>query len=146
MTPTEALQQTLAAEHAAVHVLAALAGASRSLPEPPDATSGISAATRHRVHRGRREHLVVLLRSAGAAPVAALPAYALPAHDTLDDLRRGVLEVEDGCLTTYAALVAASTEQTRTWAIEALQETALATLAQGAEPSPFPGADDLLPR
>lgn len=144
MTPAEALQTALAAEHAAVHVLAALAGASRGTRGT--GTDGLAEeiAERHDRHRGRREHLVVLLRTADLEPSPALPAYALPAHATTQDLRRGVLRVEETILATYAALVAASTEETRRWAVDALVESAAAALTWGGSPSPFPGATDLL--
>lgn len=150
MTPISALQSTLAAEHAAVHVLAALAGTSRGVPESPqpgngDDPVGTRIGTRHRLHRGRREHLLVLLRTAGEEPVAAEPAYTLPSRGTEDELRRGVLEVERGCLETYTALVAASTDAVRGWAVEALQESAVAALDWGGTPEPFPGAEDLRP-
>ena len=139
MTPLDALQTTLAAEHAAIHVLSALAGTARGL----DTAAGDIAA-RHDVHRARREHLRVLLRNADADPVAGLPAYTLPARETTDDLRRGVLEVEEACLNTYTALVASSTDEARTWGIDALLESAQAVLTWGAAPTPFPGAEDLL--
>ena len=144
MTPLDALQTTLAAEHAAIHVLSALAGTARGLTTPPGDDTPAAIAARHDVHRGRREHLRVLLRNAGADPVAGLPAYTLPARDTLADLRRGVLEVEEACLTTYTALVASSTDDARAWGIDALLESAQDVLDWGTTPTPFPGAEDLL--
>lgn len=150
MTPISALQSTLAAEHAAIHVLAALAGASRGVPEGPETENGddpvgTRIGMRHRMHRGRREHLLVMLRAAGEEPVPAAPAYSLPARGTADELHRGVLEVERRCFETYAALVAASTDTVRGWAVEALQESAVASLDWSGTPEHFPGAEDLRP-
>lgn len=144
MMPAEALQTTLAAEHAATHVLAALAGTARGVPEATTDDLPAQIAARHQVHRGRREQLIVLLRTADADPVPALPAYTLPDRDTVPDLRRGVLDVEQACLDTYTALVAASTDDARAWALTALLESAPAVLDWGAAPTPFPGAEDLL--
>jgi len=68
---TARLQQALAAEHVAVYgygvVGAWLAGAPRR-----DALAALDA------HRVRRDQLIALLRSRGAAPTPAAPAYRLP--------------------------------------------------------------------
>ena len=54
MTPLEALQQTLAGEHAAVYVYRALAGRVSASAQPTLAT-GLSSA--YTTHRGRRDQL-----------------------------------------------------------------------------------------
>ena len=144
MTADDALQRTLEAEHAAVHVLSTLAGISRALDtDPTDTGLDVRIGVLHQVHRARREHLLVLLRSAGATPPAALPAYELPAHETRAEVERSVLDVEEGCLAHYSALVAESSAEVRAWAVTALQESAIATVGWGAEPSSFPGAPEL---
>ena len=75
MTPLEALQQTLAGEHAAVYVYRALAGRVSSSADP-DLASGLAAA--YALHRGRRDQLVTMVRAASGDPVAADVSYQLP--------------------------------------------------------------------
>ena len=68
MTPLEALQQTLAGEHAAVYVYRALAGRVSGSAQPTLAARLGSAYT---THRGRRDQLTAMVRLAGGDPVAA---------------------------------------------------------------------------
>lgn len=154
MSATTALQAALAAEHAAIHLLGFLGGV---VPASSQADLHALVRERHRRHRGGREFLTTTLRAAGERPVAAAPAYDLP-ELTVDALRgddqdpaEGVREVrrqgdlaEESCARAYATLVASSTDDLRTWAVEALTDAARAQVAWGAQPSPFPGAPELL--
>lgn len=140
MTPLDALQKTLAAEHATIHVLAALGGVS-SASASPKLHATIRA--RHELHRGRREQLMVMVRTAGGDPVAAEPAYALPGTTTPRLIRASGATVERTCAETYAALVAASSGATRDWSVLALTESATALLAWGEDAEAFPGAPEL---
>lgn len=141
MTRTQALQDTLAAEHAAVFLLAAFGGALSAASSP---VAHALVTTRHRVHRGRREFLVTTLRGLGETPVAAAPAYALP-----DDLESETAattaagRAETLCTQEYATLVASTTGDLRDWAVTALADSALSTVAWGLAPDPFPGAPEL---
>ncbi|MFC6153392.1 DUF4439 domain-containing protein [Nocardioides yefusunii] len=140
-TALDALQQTLAAEHAVVHLFTALGGMTSASREPE-----LAALLReqYQVHRGRREQLMVMVRTQGAQPVAAEPAYALPEASTADLVRAAGLEAEERCAQTYAAQVAATTAEARDWAVMTLAETASTLLRWGADATPFPGAPDLL--
>lgn len=140
MSDVEALQTTLAAEHAAVYVLGALGGrASRSAT--PALYAAVSAA--YAAHRARRDQLTGRLVEAGVEPVAAEPAYVVPAGlERAERIARVALEVERACATTYAWLVAHVVDETRRWAIRALNETAVRELAFRGTPEMFPGAGE----
>ena len=133
----DALQRTLAAEHAALFVFGALGGRASELPDTP-LRSALSAA--YDVHLERRNELRTMVTTAGGDPVAAEPAYRLP-HPltTADQIRAEALRIERGCVTTYAALVAASAGPDRLWAVEALAATAVGEAAFGGRPEPLPG-------
>lgn len=135
----DALQRTLAAEHAAIFVFGALGGRASELPDAP-LRSALSAA--YDVHLERRDQLRTMVTTAGGDPVAAEPAYRLPQPlTTADQIRAEALRVERGCVTTYAALVAASAGPDRLWAVEALAATAVGEVAFGGRPEPLPGLD-----
>ncbi|WP_162599829.1 DUF4439 domain-containing protein [Nocardioides solisilvae] len=144
MSTLERLQAALAAEHAAVHVLAVVAAqAASAAPAAGQGGAFTLAAARHAVHLGRRDLLVDQLRAREAEPVAAAAAYELPELGTTTlALAAGAL-VEERCLAVYADLVAASSGRLRAWSVEQLQESAVAVLAWDGLPRPFPGADEL---
>ncbi|HEY3479883.1 MAG TPA: DUF4439 domain-containing protein [Nocardioides sp.] len=138
-SPLEALQRTLAAEHASIFVLGALGGRASTLSSEPLRSS---LTTAYDVHLQRRDRLRVLVRSAGAVPVAAEPAYRLPSRlTTAAQIKAEALRVERGCATTYAALVAATAGADRRWAVEALVATAVGEAAFGGRPEALPGLD-----
>ncbi|MFC7494856.1 MULTISPECIES: DUF4439 domain-containing protein [unclassified Nocardioides] len=140
MSEIDAKQTTLAAEHAAVFVLGTLGGrTSRSAtPALYDAVSAAYAA-----HRARRDQLTAEIAEAGTDPVAAEPAYDVPpGADRADRIARVALDTERACATTYAWLVANSVDDTRRWAIRALNETAVRELAFRGTPEMFPGAGE----
>ena len=135
----DALQTTLAAEHAAVAVLGVLGGRTSRTATP---TLFATVSATYAAHRARRDHLVRELTDLGAEPVAAEAAYDAPRPlDTADQVERAGLEVERSCAATYAWLVASSTGETRRWAIAALNETAVRELAFRGTPEMFPGGD-----
>ena len=141
MTRVPALQNTLAAEHAAIFLLAAHGGAV-SATTSPDVHALLTH--RHRVHRGHREFLTTTLRGLGQAPVAAAPAYEVP-----DDLESATVATstasttESRCASHYATLVGSTTDHLRDWAIAALADAARASVDWGQAPDPFPGAPEL---
>ncbi|WP_110238803.1 DUF4439 domain-containing protein [Nocardioides gilvus] len=141
MSTTSALQDSLGAEHATVHLFAALGGIT-SVADDPVLHALLTA--RHRAHRGRREYLTSVLRGLGVDPVAAQSAYLLPTDlSTATAVRASGTESERRCAQTYAALVGQSTDDVRTWAIAALTESAVALTQWGAPAEPFPGAPEL---
>ena len=132
-----ALQQTLAAEHAAVFVLGALAGRASSLT---DQRLRAALAEAHDVHVQRRDALRLRVAAAGGTPVAAEPAYRLPsALRTRRQVETAALGVERACATTYAALVAATVADDRRFAVDALVATAVGERAFGGAAEPLPG-------
>lgn len=141
MTPVESMQQTLEAEHAAVQVLAELAGRI-SASASPGAASLIRSA--YESHRARRDHLVGEIIRRGSTPPGAAPAYAVPSEDrSASNLLRLALRTETRCAEAYAEQVATTTGRTRRWAVDALSESARRSLTLGAAPSSYPGLPEL---
>jgi hypothetical protein len=137
MGDVDALQRTLAGEHAAVFVLAALGGRTSTLTAPQLRTAIDAAYTTHLEYR---DHLRAVIAAAGALPVAAAPAYRLPEPlDTREQVAAEALRVERSCVTTYAALVAASAGADRRWAVEAMARTAASQIDLGGRPQALPG-------
>jgi Domain of unknown function (DUF4439) len=137
VSAVDALQTTLAAEHAAVYVMGTLGGRAAALSDP-DLSSRL--ATAYDVHLARRDQLRARLTDLGATPVAAEPAYAIPrVLTTAAQLTARALGVERACVATYAAQVAATVGRDRSWAIDALAAGAASELGFGGEPQPLPG-------
>ena len=140
MTDVEALQTTLAAEHAAVWVYGLLGGRT-SASATPELYRSVSAA--YAAHRGRRDQLVRILSERGETPVASDPAYEVSGPVTGPDRVRAVaLETEQACAATYSWLVANTVAEERRWAIGALNEAAVRELAFRGTPEMFPGAGE----
>lgn len=141
MTPLEALQSTLAGEHAAIYVYGVLGGRISASAEPA-LSSGVRAA--HDVHRVRRDQLTAMVRAAGQDPVAAAVGYELPNRaDTVRRCRRAAALLEERSAANYAAMVGSTARANRQWAIEALTDAAVRGLAFGLDPAPWPGAAEL---
>lgn len=141
MTPVEALQSALAAEHAAIYVHGVV-GARVSASEQPELWQRIRDA--YTVHRGRRDRLQSLLRAAGATPVPSEVAYELPTPaGTPEELRSAALEIERRCAAVYADTVGSTSRAARQWALDALEDAAVRMLGFGGRPEPFPGVGEL---
>ncbi|MFC4786674.1 ferritin-like domain-containing protein [Nocardioides sp. MAHUQ-72] len=144
MTTADALQTTLAAEHAAVYVYGVL-GAQTSRSSSPELYAALSGA--YAEHRARRDVLTRAVTDAGEEPVAAAPAYDLPAGlDRSTVVTRTARDIEDRCAATYAALVASTEGYRRRWAIGALNDAAVRVLAFRGTPEMLPGADEYTDR
>lgn len=140
MTTLDALQTTLAAEHAAVHVLGTLGARARG-PLRSALTEAYAA------HRARRDQLAAYVRDEGGEPVAAEAAYELPEDlDSAAGLAAGAVTVEDACAETYAWLVANATGPRRRWAVTALTDAAVRVLSLRGSPEIFPGAGEYADR
>ena len=138
-TRIDALQRTLAAEHAAVFVFAALGGRASALPPSP-MRSALDAA--YDVHLERREQLRTMITADGGDPVAPEAAYRVPAPlATGAQIAAEALRLERACVTTYAALVAATADAERRWAVDALISTAVGEAAFGGSPEALPGLE-----
>lgn len=144
MTTLDALQATLAAEHAAIYVYGVLGGRT-SQSAAPELFAAVSSA--YATHRARRDHLTGEILDLGGEPVAADAAYDVPRHlETPAQVSRAALALERDCATTYAYLVANTAGAPRRWAIGALNDTAVRELAFRGTPETFPGAGEYADR
>jgi hypothetical protein len=144
MSTLSALQDTLAAEHAAVYVYGVLGGQT-SRSQAPGLYAAISSA--YSTHRARRDLLTRTVTDLGGAPVAAAPSYDVPARlDSPVEVTRAARDLEDRCATTYAALVVSTVGDRRRWAIAALNDAAVRVLVLRGTPEMLPGADEYTDR
>jgi hypothetical protein len=141
MTPIDALQTALAAEHAALYVYGAL-GARTSASATPVLFAEVSDA--YATHRAWRDLLTSRLVDEGVEPTPAAATYELPVTaPTPTGVSRAAVEVEQRCAATYAYVVANTSGPDRTWATGALTRAAVRQVSLGGTPEPFPGAADL---
>jgi hypothetical protein len=144
MSVLDALQTTLAAEHAAVHLYGVL-GARTSRSAAPAAYAAVVDA--YATHRARRDALSRFVRDEGAEPVAAEPTYEIPPRlDTVEQVAAAALELERRCADTYAWLVANAAGSRRRWAVTALTDAAVRGLTFRGSPEIFPGAGEYADR
>ena len=128
-----ALQETLAGEHAAIYGYG-VAGARLPGRAQQEALAAYDA------HRARRDQWRALIIAAGAQPVAAAPAYALPFPVRgVTDARRLAAHLERQLAAGYARLVAASTAGERELAARSLQDAAVRAARWTGVATPFPG-------
>lgn len=141
MTPQQALQRTLAGEHAAVYLLGVVGGR-LSASAHPELWHRVGDA--YPLHRGRRDQLVSMVRATGADPEPAAVSYELPNPAlTPLQLRHVALAVEQRCAAVYADLVGSTWGANRQWALDAFEDAAVRQLGFGGEPEPFPGLGEL---
>jgi hypothetical protein len=138
MTPAErdisALQDALAAEHAAVYGYG-IVGAMLS------GTGGQATARADWIaHQEARDTLEAMLVRLGATPVAASPAYQLPFAVT-DPISAAKLAVvlEDGVTRAYLAVVAVADRTLRSFGALAMQPPANRAAAWRGSTIAFPG-------
>ena len=141
MSPEEALQATLAGEHAAVYVYGVLGGRVSVTAEP--VLAGLLRSA-YDVHRGRRDQVTAMVRATGADPVAAEVSYQLPnPADTPPRCRAAAAEIERRCAEVYANAVGSTARANRQWAIDALTDAAVRGLGFGNDSTAFPGVEEL---
>jgi hypothetical protein len=144
MTTLDALQDTLADEHAALWLYGVYGGRT-SQATAPELYAALRQA--YDVHRGRRDQLARTVRDLGAEPVAAAVAYELPTPlVSAVDIRAAALDTERRCAAAYSSLVAQSVGDQRRWAITALVDAAVRQLAFGGQAEAFPGIGELADR
>ena len=137
MTYLDALQDALAAEHAALFVVGYL-GAQTSASAQPQLFADLTSS--YATHRASRDDLAARVRDAGAEPVAAAAAYDL--EDVGGDptrIRERAVALEQACSAAYGFLVASSPSEQRGAAVEALIAAALRETTFGGRPSTLPG-------
>jgi hypothetical protein len=137
MTPVEALQKALAAEHAAVHLYGVLGGQASKSRQP---TLFRQLDRAYDEHRASRDRLTVLVNAKGRKPVAADVDYAVPGPtSTASQIQAVARTIERRVTKTYGELVENTSGSDRQWAITALDASALRELGFGSAPSDFPG-------
>jgi len=137
MTPLDALQVTLAGEHAAVYVYGVLGGRVSRSAEPILADR---VRTAYNLHRGRRDQLVAMVRDADGEPVAAAVSYQVPTSaQTPGEIAAAALTVEQRCTAKYADMTGNTARAERLWALNALTDAAVRQLGFGGTPQTFPG-------
>jgi hypothetical protein len=129
----EALQNALAAEHAAVYgygvVGAMLTGADQA-----------KARADWTAHRVARDTLEAMIGKLGATPVAASPAYDLPFAVTgAASARRLAALLEEGATRAYLAVVAVSDPTLRSFGALAMQPPAARAATWRGTTEAFPG-------
>ncbi|WP_449348498.1 ferritin-like domain-containing protein [Streptomyces shaanxiensis] len=129
----QALQEALAAEHAAVYGYGVVGG---RIGEARRA----EATAAYDSHRARRDALVRAVRSLGGTPVAAAAGYALPfpVPDSAAAVRLAAV-LEDRVAGVYADVVRATEGGRRGTAAEALREAAVRAVRWRGESVAFPG-------
>ncbi|MGN0065994.1 MAG: DUF4439 domain-containing protein [Nocardioides sp.] len=140
MSVLEALQEALAAEHAAVFTLATV-GARTSASTQPVLQALLQEA--YRQHRTQRDQLRLLVSDEGGEPVAALAAYEVTAPTSAAEVRRAAIGIETACTQTYASVVARTSGDERAWALSALTWSAALLVRLGDAPTAWPGAPEL---
>lgn len=137
MTPVEALQKALAAEHAAVFLYGVL-GARISSSAQPELSLRLQDAFSS--HRSQRDALTVLISKQDQDPVAALVDYRVPGSlATPAGLAAVAATIEARVTSTYGELVANTSSTDRRWAITALEASAVRGVAFGVPVAVFPG-------
>lgn len=141
MTVLDALEATLADEHAAVYTYGVL-GARTSQASSPALYAALD--TGYRQHRSRRDRLRLLITEAGGTPVAAEAAYELDGR-LLQPAAIGTaaLALEQASTVVLLALVARSTGIVREWALTEAVWSATWSLELGGTPQTWPGAPEL---
>lgn len=132
---SDALQDALAAEHAALYVIEAL-GARTAFD------SGLRDRLGHLAdrHRARREALIALLLDADSAPVGPASSYEVPTDlVSAAAITARIGEVEEDLLPRYAALVAAAEGRLRGWALGLWRTSAQQAVRYGRDPTALPG-------
>ena len=142
MTPLEALQSSLRAEHAAVYVYGVL-GARADAGSDAALASSVRAA--YQQHMSRRGQLEQRVRRAGGTPAVAAVGYVVPPGlGNPAGIRAAALEIEDRAAASYAQLAGSTTGSDRAWAVSALTDTAVRRLQLGGDAQDLPGLPDVV--
>ena len=139
MTYLDALQATLAGEHAALFVVGYL-GAQTSESGSPELYAALARRPTTRTAPARPARRT-WCATPGGEPVAAArvvrPARGAPGDPP--PVAAAALAVERACGATYGYLVANAVGEQRGWAVEAVLDSALREIALGGRPRAFPG-------
>jgi hypothetical protein len=134
----DAINDTLAGEHAAIYAYGVIGGRlDYGSPPVREATEAWE------IHRERRIALTALVEAGGEMPVAAETGYRLP-NDVRDvaDARTVAELVEGRCSVLYATLAATAVGEVRAYAVDALIDAAARGYDWGTSTSALPGVSD----
>lgn len=141
MSVLDALQATLAAEHASLYTYGVL-GARASQADTPALYDALTVA--YRRHRARRDQLRTMVEEAGGEPVVAAAAYELDGRLLRStQVQAAALAREVASAESLTALVAQSSGTVRGWAITEAIWSATWQLELGGDPQTWPGAPEL---
>ena len=141
MSVLDALQATLAEEHAALYTYGVLGGRT-SQSATPALYGALTLA--YRRHRSRRDQLRALATEAGGEPVAAAAAYELDGQVLRSaQVQAAALALEMVSGETLLALVAQSSGPVREWGLTEATWSAAWQLELGGAPQTWPGAPEL---
>ena len=141
MTVLDALQATLADEHAALYTYGVL-GARTSQSATPWLYDALTAG--YRRHRARRDQLRLLVEDAGGEPVPAAAAYELDGRLLRSaQVQAAALDLEVASVETLLALVGQSSGTVREWALGEVTGSASWQLELGGVAQTWPGAPEL---
>lgn len=141
MSAVDALQSTLADEHAALYTYGVL-GARTSQSSSPMLYAALTAA--YRQHRARRDQLRVMIVEAGGVPIVAEPAYELEGRLLQPvGIANAALALEQDSSATLVALVAQTAGSVREWALTEAIWSSTWQLEFGGVPETWPGASEL---
>lgn len=141
MSVLDALQATLADEHAALYTYGVL-GARTSQSATPALYDALTVA--YRRHRARRDQLRLLVQEAGGQPVAAAAAYELDGRLLRTaQVQAEALDLEVASVERLLALIAQSSGTVREWALTEATWSATWQLELGGAAESWPGAPEL---
>ena len=141
MTVLDALQASLADEHASLYTYGVL-GARTSQASSPTLFETLTSG--YRRHRARRDQLQLMVHDAGGEPVAAEVAYDLDGSLLRPpQLERAAADLEAASVEGLLALVAQSTGPVREWALTEATWSAVWRLQLGEAAETWPGAPEL---
>ena len=141
MSTLDALQATLAEEHASLYTYGVL-GARTSQSATPALFEALTLAFRR--HRSRRDQLRSFVSEAGGAPVVAAAAYEVDGRLLRSpQVEAAALAIEVASVETLTALVAQSSGDVRAWALTEATWSGAWQLELGGAPQTWPGAPEL---
>jgi len=141
MSVLDALQATLADEHAALYTYGVL-GARTSQATSPELFDSLTAG--YRRHRARRDQLRLMVGDAGGEPVAAAPAYDVAgALRRPEQVERAARRLEAASVEVLLALVAQASGAVREWALTEATWSAVWQVELGGSAATWPGAPEL---
>ncbi len=141
MSTLDALQATLAEEHASLYTYGVL-GARTSQSATPALFEALTLAFRR--HRSRRDQLRSFVSEAGGEPVVAAAAYEVDGRLLRSpQVEAAALALEVASVETLTALVAQSSGDVRAWALTEATWSGAWQLELGGAPQTWPGAPEL---